>query len=133
LYIPMELSEYEGEIAQHAAHSAIQIPDNVTPMTDYQEPGFLTSSVFVGFGSETVLDGWNAFLINNNYNTGAKLENVVNQDGRKTGIAIEITESLNERNNAGVAETSTDFAIPSAVSQHSYYRNGRGTWLGKQT
>lgn len=131
-YFPKELSSYEAEIAQHAAHLAIDTPEKVTVMVDYQSAGFLDKSIFVGFGSESVLDGWNAFLSNNNYNTGARIDNLVDEDGGKTGISIEITKSFNDVNNSGVADVSTDFAIPSVVSQHSYYGNGRGVWLDKK-
>src|SRR5699024_7734490 len=33
---PDELTDYEAEIAQHAAHLAIENPDQVTPMKKYQ-------------------------------------------------------------------------------------------------
>lgn len=131
-YIPAVLSDYNGEIAQHAAHAAITNPREVTTLTDYQSAGPLKSNIFVGFGAESVVDGWNAFLSNKNYTAGASIDDLLDEDNKKTGIAIEITKSFNDRNNNGVADVSTDFDIPSAVSMHSYYGNGRGVWLGKQ-
>lgn len=131
-YIPANLSDYNGEIAQHAAHAAITNPKIVTTLTDYQSVGRLKSNIFVGFGSESVVEGWNAFLSNKNYTAGSSIDDLLNEDNKKTGVSIEITESFNDRNNNGVADVSTDFDIPSAVSMHSYYGNGRGVWLGKQ-
>jgi len=42
---PDALSDYEAEIAQHAAHSAVLKPNEVTEMVEYKDRGILTKPV----------------------------------------------------------------------------------------
>ena len=61
-YKPVTLSDYEVEIAQHAAHLAVQNPNGVTPMTDYQtwpNSGGDFSDIFIDFGPTSPSEDWN--------------------------------------------------------------------------
>ena len=66
-YHPSTVSEYDAEIAQHAAHAAVAAPDKVTELTEYTSPPAvedndepLVNPVYVDIGDpETDEPGWN--------------------------------------------------------------------------
>jgi len=135
LYKPNDLSPYEAEIAQHAAHAAILQPNAVIELVDYKSEGVsgnLTSPVFVSFGMNNPIEGWNGFLGFDNYQAGKLIPNLADKDGKGTGISVVLTESFSGRNDGGEAMTTTDMDIPSDVSRNSYYGNFRGVWQDKE-
>lgn len=135
LYKPNDLSPFEAELAQHAAHFAILKPSEVTEMVDYKSQGGsgnLTSPIFVGFGYDNPIEGWNGFLGLDNYQAGKSIPNLVDKAGKGTGVTLAITERFSGRNNGGEATTTTDMDVPSDVSRNSYYGNFRGVWEGRE-
>lgn len=98
-FAPEGLSEVEVEIAQHAAHAAVQTPDELTALTDYQSGGAepLSTHVLVNFGHRTV-DQWNSLT---DHHEGAGIANLKDQDDEFTGIALEVTKRFNAMNEAG--------------------------------
>src|SRR5690606_6650917 len=71
---PEALSDYQAELAQHAAHFAVLKPNEVTNMLDFKERetvgGQLTKPLYIAFGpvAGAVPAGWNR-LTNPNVNT----------------------------------------------------------------
>jgi hypothetical protein len=135
LYKPNALSPYEAEIAQHAAHMARLNPNEITEMVEYKSEGGsgnLTVPVFVGFGYDNPIEGWNGLLGGDNYQAGKLIPNLADKAGKGTGISLVLTEPFSGRNNSGESATSTDMEIPSDVSRNSFYGNFRGLWEGKE-
>ncbi|MBD1433269.1 DUF4886 domain-containing protein [Sphingobacterium sp. DN00404] len=121
-YKPTALTDYETEIAQHAAHRAVVKPNAVTAMQDYQGggSGILTNPVFVNFGKDTSSPQWNSVT---GHMEGTSIPNLKDDEGNYTGISLTITERFNDINRNGPATTSTDFDMPAGVSSDSYYGN----------
>lgn len=134
LFKPEALTDYEVQIAQHAAHYAVLQPDKVTEMVDYQNgggSGILTKPVFIGFGFDTATDGWNGFLGANSYVTGELIANLKDAENSYTGLSIAIEEGFNGRNATGEKSTTTDMNIPGHISSYSYFGNPKAPFSGK--
>lgn len=130
LYKPDGVSDYFARIAQHAAHLAVQKPNEVTEMLEFQGVGNLRGPVFIGFGMNGNADGWNGFM-GENGGVGAIVNNLKEQGGRATGINISITERFNGRNGSGENNVAVPgWAIPNEVSSGSFYGNSKGEWNG---
>ncbi len=123
-YKPTALTDYETEIAQHAAHRAVVKPNAVTAMQDYQGggSGILTNPVFVNFGKDTSSPKWNSVT---GHMEDTSIPNLKDDEGNYTGISLTITERFNDINRNGPATTSTDFDMPAGVSSDSYYGNSK--------
>lgn len=121
-YKPTALTDYETEIAQHAAHRAVIKPNAVTTMQDYQGggSGILANPVFINFGKDTSSPKWNSVT---GHMEGTSIPNLKDDEGNYTGISLTITERFNDINRNGPATTSTDFDMPAGVSSDSYYGN----------
>lgn len=122
-YKPAALSEYEAEIAQHAAHYAVQKPDEVTDMVDYKtwnNPGNPISAILIDFGLNSSSDGWNAFT---EPRPPFTLANLKDEDGTSSGITIELIDRFNGDNLNGPLTTNTSLNMPEAVSSNSYFGN----------
>src|SRR5690606_24707220 len=134
LFKPEALNDYETEIAQYAAHYAVSQPAEVTELTAYQDgggTGVLTKPVFVGFGFNDAIAGWNGFMGANSYLAGESLANLQDEEGNYTGVSITIVEGFNGRNANGEKNTTTDMNIPSEVSSYSYFGNSKKVFSGK--
>ncbi len=130
LYKPDGVSDYFARIAQHAAHFAVQKPNEVTEMLDYQGVGNLRGPVLIGFGMNGNAVGWNGFM-GESGGVGSMLNNLKEQSGRATGVNITITERFNGRNGSGENNIAVPgWAIPNQVSSGSFYGNSKGEWNG---
>lgn len=127
-FAPATLNETEAAIAQHAAHAAVQNPDEITILEEFQEveAAPLSSPVLVNFGTK-VAEGWNTL---GSFMDGAMIENLKDAENSFTTVSIEITERFNAMNTNGANETNTDMDMPAEVSSQSYYGNSQGTWQG---
>ncbi len=127
-YKPQGLSDFEIAIAQNAAHSAIQKPNEVTPMTDFQggAGGPLTSSVLLDFGNNAAANHWNQI---NSFLTGTSI-NLKDSIGSYVGIKLTITERFNGVNADGPTTSNTSLNMPSTVSRYSYFGNSKAAFSG---
>jgi hypothetical protein len=127
-YKPQGLSDFEIVIAQNAAHLAIQKPNEVTPMTDFQggAGGPLTSSVLLDFGNNAATNHWNQI---NSFLTGTSL-NLKDSLGSYVGIKLTITERFNGVNADGPTTSTTPLDMPTTVSRYSYFGNSKGDFGG---
>lgn len=90
---PGALTDYQAEIAKHAAYFAVQQPTAVTEMVDYQqnENPVLANPVYVDFGGwcdAESLKTWNEFQ----HFTGGNLENLKDNLGAITTISVTVTK-----------------------------------------
>ena len=124
---PAALTDLEAEIAQHAAHSAVVNPDEVTPLPDYEEveAGPLKAPIYINFGQNDA-PKWNKI----GHLEGSTVPNLKDEDDDYTNISITITERFNGMNSNGEKETTTEFDMPSSVSGQSYFGNSKGVWDG---
>ncbi|MEO7313607.1 MAG: DUF4886 domain-containing protein [Ginsengibacter sp.] len=130
LYKPNGVSDYYARIAQNAAHFAVQKPNEVTEMLEYQGVGNLRGPVFIGFGMSNPINEWNGFM-GDNAGVGVTINNLKEKSGRATGITIAITERFNGKNGSGENNvTIPNWTIPNGVSSGSYYGNSKGEWNG---
>ena len=130
-YKPNSLSDFEAEIAQNAAHFAVVKPKEVTELVEYQSAGttrLLTDPVFISFGFNAPIAGWNGLLGASNYDVGAAIFNMKDTNGKETGISLQVTERFSARNTNGEKVTSTEFNMPEGVSTYSYYGNAGEPW-----
>lgn len=130
-YKPAALTNYDAEIAQHAAHSAISTPNAVTPMLNYQGgggSGTLAHAVLINFGTNTSSPAWNGLT---GITTASAIPNLKDKEGNYTGISLSVVEPFNARNGNGPKTTSTDFEMPESVSSDSYYGNSKNEFGGK--
>lgn len=127
-YKPKGLSDFEVAIAQNAAHLALQKPNEVTPMTDFQGGSGvpLTSSVLLDFGNNAATDHWNQI---NSFLAGTSI-NLKDSIGSYVGIKLTITERFNGVNTDGPTTSTTSLNMPSTVSRYSYFGNSKGNFGG---
>lgn len=127
-YKPQGLSDFEVAIAQNAAHLALQKPNEVTPMTDFQggSGGPLTSSVLLDFGNNAASNHWNQI---NSFLAGTSI-NLKDSIGSYVGIKLNITERFNGVNTDGPTTSTTPLNMPSTVSRYSYFGNSKGNFGG---
>lgn len=123
-YVPAGMSAYEAEIGQHAAHTAMAQPLAVTDMVDYKDWGGsfeFTDPIQLDFAQNTPVDGWNGVTSNS---VGAGISNLVDINGDFTGISYTMLERFNGVNTNGMPlTTTTPFAIPTSVTQRSFFGN----------
>lgn len=127
----MGLTDYDAEIAQHAAHLAVLTPNAITPMLDYQSGGNLelTNPILINFGYDTSSPEWNALT---GYTVNSSIGNLKDQEGNYTGISITIVEQFNNRNQLGPKSTSTNLNMTEGISSDSYYGNAGKIWDKKE-
>ncbi|NGM61208.1 DUF4886 domain-containing protein [Sphingobacterium sp. SGG-5] len=131
---PSGLSDYDAEIAQHAAHFAIQNPNEVTEMVDYQYvggPDILQDPILIGFGYTTATPGWDGFIGREGSVTGSTIANLRDSKDNLTGISLVVTEGFHGNNVSGEKGTTTDLNIPDNISSYSYFGNSTSAFQGK--
>ncbi|MEO6681747.1 MAG: DUF4886 domain-containing protein, partial [Ginsengibacter sp.] len=87
LFKPNSVTDYHARVAQHAAHFAVQKPNEVTEMLEFQGVGLLRGPVYIGFGMNNTAQGWNGFL-GESGNVGSVINNLKEFGGRSTGVDI---------------------------------------------
>ncbi len=125
-YKPAELSDFEANIAQNAAHYAITQPNAVTEMVNFQGTGDFTGSILINFGTAAAPEGWNG-VTNFREGTSVALKNNTNN---YTGIGLTITDRFNGANTSGEAITTTDFNMPDVVARSAYFGNSKANFGG---
>lgn len=94
-------------------------------------PGLKNAPVFIGFGSEGIPAGWNAFFSGEEVDSGSRIADLVDYDGAATGLSIEIIEGFNDQNTSGPpGVTLWDIDVPQSVSAYSYFGNSFGAYGG---
>ncbi|PRD56385.1 DUF4886 domain-containing protein [Sphingobacterium gobiense] len=129
-YKPAGMSDYEAEIAQHAAHAAITTPLEVTDMVNYKDWGGsfdFIDPIYLDFGQAAGADGWNGVT---SPLDGFSITNLRDHHGEFTGVSFVIEERFNGVNTDGVAQTTTDFNMPESVARRSYFGNAGGAFGG---
>ncbi|WP_262732560.1 DUF4886 domain-containing protein [Gaetbulibacter sp. NE] len=110
------------ELAQQAAHEAVLTPNEITELTDYQDPGgngILTQPVFINFSTSDNPDGWNAYT---GFLEGVAIPNMIYTNGQFTGIEAATTSRFRGVNNtSGAGSTTTDLNMDDSVSKSNFY------------
>src|SRR5690606_7638324 len=121
-YKPSGMSGYEAEIAQHAAHTAITTPLEVTDMVDNKDWGGsfeFVDPIYLDFGQATAVDGWNGITTNT---VGFSISNLKDINNEFTGISYTMLERFNGVNTNGVPLANpTIFPIPESVARRSFF------------
>ncbi|MFD2539016.1 DUF4886 domain-containing protein [Sphingobacterium chuzhouense] len=127
-YKPEGLSVFETSIAQNAAHMAIQKPNEITEMTDFQGGGGgpLESAVLLDFGNNAASESWNQI---NSFLPSGRI-NLKDSLGSFVGLGLTVTERFNGVNGDGPRETNTPFDMPETVSRYSYFGNSKAEFGG---
>ncbi|WP_405199583.1 DUF4886 domain-containing protein [Christiangramia sp. LLG6405-1] len=129
-YVPEGFVPLDAEIAQHAAHEAVQNPMMITELTDYQTAGgsgVITKNVLIDFATSSNSAGWNGLT---SFLEDATIPNLKYEDNEFTGIELTVTSRFNGQNTAGETVTTTDLNMPAEVSGNSFYGNSKGEWAG---
>lgn len=125
-YKPDIITDYQAEIAKHAAHLAVQNPNTVTEMVDYQQPenpgNLLANPVYIDFGGwcdNGSLQTWNEFKSF----TGGSMDNLIDNQGANTSISIAVTKRFKAVNwNGGGNPTLPGWTIPHySVAYDGFY------------
>ncbi|WP_178983365.1 DUF4886 domain-containing protein [Winogradskyella helgolandensis] len=124
-YDPEGISPYYKELAQQAAHEAALNPNEITVLTDFENPGgngVLTESVFINFASANNPDDWNAY---SGYLEGGGIPNILYPNGDFTGVVATTTARFRGVNNtSGAGSTTTDLNMSDEVSKSNFYSHG---------
>ena len=128
-FIPSGVTASEAKIAQNAAHYALQTPNTVTSMADFvpETPIGLSKNISINFGSATTSLYWNNLTATAQ---GQSITNLVDNEGKNTGISITINDAFGGINTAGPSSTTTSFNIPASVSQNSFWGNAGTVFQG---
>lgn len=123
-YKPAGLSDYKAALAQTAAHLAVLKPNEITELTDFKDPepaGPLTKALYLAFGTaSSTPTGWNRL---SSSAEGATLINMKDTDATETSVGLTLTEGFYGYNVEGAVNTTTDFNMPSSVSQVNLFGN----------
>lgn len=124
-YHPSTVSEYDAEIAQHAAHAAVAAPGKVTELTEYTSPPAvedndepLVNPVYVDIGDpETDEPGWNNIV-----SVDVKNLQLKDSQGNDTGIFLDITKPFRNVNRSGPETISVEgWDMPASAYGDSFY------------
>lgn len=129
-YVPGGFVPIDAEIAQHAAHAAVQNPGMVTELTEYQDAGgtgVITEEVYIDFSTSSSSTGWNGMT---SFLEGATIPNLKDENDVFTGVEMMITSRFNGQNTNGERETNTSFNMPADVSGNSFFGNSKQAWSG---
>lgn len=129
-YMPAGFVPIDVEIAQHAAHEAVQNPGMITELTEYQDAGgsgVITEDVLIDFSTSSNSSSWNGMT---SYLEGATIPNLTDVNDLFTGIEMSITSRFNGQNTNGEKETNTSFNMPAEVSGNSFFGNSKKEWSG---
>ncbi len=125
-YKPAELSDFEASISQNAAHFALQKPNEVTQMVNFQGDGSFTGFININLGTAAAPAGWNGLT---GFTAGSSVA-LKNNTNNYTGIGATITERFNGQNTDGASTTTTELNMPTDVSKNSYFGNSKGAFGG---
>ncbi|MDR0543359.1 MAG: DUF4886 domain-containing protein [Dysgonamonadaceae bacterium] len=137
-YAPNSVSAKQKDIAQHAAHYAVQTPRAVTDMSaDY---GLLDGSTYVlqnpinidfGTSGKTTPLPWNNFTAVAN---GSTLAQMVDMSNAETPVSLEITGEFGNINQNGASQEVTidGWTIPANANYDSFWANAGAAFEGKQ-
>lgn len=110
-YKPDGLSDYNAEIAKHAAHLAVLKPKEVTEMVDYQEeeePGeLLINPINVDFGGwcdDQSLLTWNEFKAF----IGGSMDKLKDNQGNTTNVTLALTKRFKAISWTGGGDTAIE-------------------------
>ncbi len=124
---PAGLSDFEAAICQNAAHMAVQQPDAVTEMLDFQKgDGSVEGGIFINLGNSTVPENWNGLT---GFTSGSSVS-LKNAKGNYTGITATVLDRFNGQNNDGAKITTTDMNMPESVSGNSFFGNAKASFGG---
>lgn len=125
-YYPAELSDFEVSISQNAAHFAVQNPNAVTEMINFQGDGSFTGMINVNFGTAAAPAGWNGVT---GFTAGTSVA-LKNNTNNYTGIGLTVTERFNGANTSGEATTTTEFNMPNSVAASAFFGNSKAIFSG---
>lgn len=124
---PAGLSDFEAAICQNAAHMAVQQPDAVTEMLDFQKgDGSVEGGILINLGNSTVPENWNGLT---GFTSGSSVS-LKNAKGNYTGITATVIDRFNGQNNDGAKTTATDMNMPESVSGNSFFGNAKASFGG---
>jgi len=128
-FVPSGVSADEAIIAKNAAHFAILYPDEITSMVGFapEVPTELNKNININFGNATTSLNWNNII---SIGVGQTITNLVDNEGKSTGISIVITDAFGGINTVGPSATTTSFNIPASVSQSSFWGNAGEVFQG---
>ena len=129
-YMPEAFTPLEIEIAQHAAHEAVQNPGEVTELTEYQNAGgsgIIEDDVYINFGNSSTTAGWNSL---SSFLEGATVPNLTYENNEFTGIELAVESRFNGINTNGEKATTTSLDMPEGVSGNSFFGNSKAEWAG---
>ena len=130
-YMPDAFTPIDIEIAQNAAHEAVQMPKEITELTNYQNAGgdgVITNNVYVNFGNAASSSQWNNL---DSFLEGATVPNLKYANGQFTGIELAVSSRFNGVNTNGESQTNTELNMPVDVSGNSFFGNSKAPFSGR--
>lgn len=123
-YKPNGVTELEAKIAQYAAHFAVEKPDKVTLMEDFNTNTIVpTHPVRINFGGTASSSAeWNNITPSNK----ASILNDI--QGNDTEMGIKLDNDFSGTNTAGAKTTTTVLNMPEDVSSSCLWGFAKGTW-----
>jgi len=128
---PSDVSAYDANIAQNAAHFAVTNPSSITSMVSYVappviSPATLTNDVNIDFGDKaTTLSSWNSLT---SCTLNSSIASLKDAAGNATAISIKVNDAFNAINQSGPTTTTTSLNLPADATVDCFYGNGTGLW-----
>lgn len=131
-FIPKNVSKFEADIAQHAAHYAVLTPNQVNEMDGFQEEStnnsVLEFPIYIDFGGTVSVKPWNNLTSPTLNNSIADL---IDSQENNTNIKISVENEFAGANSAAYSTTTTELNMPENVSLDCFWGNGEGVFSGK--
>lgn len=128
-FIPQSVLPFQAKVAQHAAHYAVEKPQEVTSLANLSEDDIVTvpftKKINVSFASTSQVDNWNLI---GDFNANAVKDNLRDIDGNYTDVSLIISKRFTNINSSGPNATTTEMNMPADVSKESFYGNTK-TWM----
>jgi len=123
-YIPASMSPFQAAVAQHAAHNAVEKPQEITSLANLKEDDVetvpFTTKINISFASTSQTGNWNLI---GDFNQNTEKKNLRDIDGNFTDVSLWITKRFTHINSNGPTNTTTEMNMPTEVTKESYYGN----------
>lgn len=122
-YAPDALTPYQIQVAQHAAHYAVENPTQITSLdelVDDMSKVPFTTRINLSFGNIVPKGFWNLL---SSYTSNAVISNLRDINGDLTDISVSIIDRFTGINSSGPTSTTTQMDLPTDVTEQSFYGN----------
>lgn len=131
-YKPADVTELEKEVAQYAAHYAVQRPYEVTPLKKFRKgPKGLknpAAAILIDFGGVSHEGSWNPIISPLAGKQHPLKDSLLNH----SRIVLEMLEPFEGKNSDGTRQPETPYHFPASVTSSSYFGTAKNDQTGNK-